>query len=103
MNRWMGSGIVQKTMFRFTQRGQPYAWMSLCTHDDEGHVDYLDIVFWDDLAQRVRDFAREGENAEVTGRVRRKGYSDSSGQRVYKTEIVADAVWFPSIRPTVDV
>lgn len=103
MNRWIGSGQVVKTAFRRTQRGQPYAWMSLQCHDDEGRVDFLDVVFWDALAERVRDFARVDEAAEVTGKVRRRGFTDGQGQRVFRTEIVADAVWFPSIRPAVDV
>ena len=101
MNKWLGSGAIAALSIRQTQTGKPFAWMSLSCPDGDGHRDYLDVVAWGAQAQRVADFGRKGELAEITGRVRRRKYTDARGEEQYKTEIVADVVWFSSIRPVV--
>lgn len=72
--------------------------MSLAAQDEHGKTDYLDVVAWDELAERVRDFGRQGDRAEVTGKVHRRSYT-SADVTQYKTEIVADAVWFIDRHP----
>lgn len=103
MNKWIGSGAIAALSIRQTQTGKPFAWMSLSCPDGDGHRDFLDVVAWGVMARRVADFGRKGEPVEVTGKVRRRRYKDAAGNEQYKTEIVADVVWFPSIRPVVRV
>lgn len=101
MNKWIGSGSIAALSIRQTQTGKPFAWMSLSCPDGDGRRDFLDVVAWGAQAQRIADFGRKGELAEISGKVRRRGYKNAAGEEIYKTEIVADVVWFPSIRPIV--
>lgn len=99
VNRWIGSGVIRSVSCRYTQTGKAYAWMSLAAQDDHGHTDFLDVVAWAEVAERVRDFARQDDRAEVTGKVHRRSYTSADGVTQYKTEIVADAVWFIDRHP----
>ena len=101
MNKWIGSGSIAALSIRQTQAGKLCAWMSLGCPDGEGHRDFLDVIAWGAQAQRLKDFGRKGMQAEITGRVHRRKYTDNAGAEVYRTEIVADVVWLPNIRPVV--
>ena len=101
MNKWIGSGAIAALSIRQTQTGKPFAWMSFSCPDGDGHRDFLDVVAGGVMARRVADFGRTGEQAEVTGRVHRRKFTDATGAEAYKTEIVADVVWLPTIRPVV--
>ncbi len=51
-----------------------------------------EVVAWDGLAKVCEQFLVKGSKVYVRGRLQTRSWEDDSGQRHYKTEIVADKV-----------
>ncbi|MEA2020414.1 MAG: single-stranded DNA-binding protein [Patescibacteria group bacterium] len=51
-----------------------------------------EVVAWDGLAKVCEQFLVKGSKVYVRGRLQTRSWEDESGQRHYKTEIVADKV-----------
>ena len=92
--------------------GQNVTSFSLATNrvwnDKDGNkqeaVDYHNIIVFGKQAESVAKYLTKGSQALVEGRLQTRSY-DKDGQKMYRTEIVADRVQFgskpstPAVKP----
>ena len=57
-------------------------------------TDYHNIVVFGRQAEICSQYLKKGQNALVEGRIQTRSWDDQSGQKKYRTEIVADKVQF---------
>jgi single-strand DNA-binding protein len=55
--------------------------------------DFIDVVAWGPLAERVTDFLRKGSKALVVGRLQQRSW-EQDGQKRSKVEVLAQDVMF---------
>ena len=60
----------------------------------EQSVDYINISTWRASAEFVGKYAKKGNSLVVCGSLQTRNYTNSQGQKVYVTEVVADEVSF---------
>lgn len=60
----------------------------------EQTVDYINISCWRASAEFVGKYAKKGNSLVVCGSLQTRNYTNSQGQKVYVTEVVADEVSF---------
>lgn len=60
----------------------------------EQSVDYINISCWRTSAEFVGKYAKKGNSLVVCGSLQTRNYTNSQGQKVYITEVVADEVSF---------
>lgn len=57
-------------------------------------VDFHNIVVFGRQAETVSQYLRKGASVLVEGRIQTRSWDDASGQKKYRTEIVADRIQF---------
>ena len=84
---------------RYLPSGKPTASFSLATNRKyklEGElkeeVEWFTIVAFGRLAEICGEFLKKGRPVFVEGRVRTRNWIDSSGNKHYKTEVIAEAM-----------
>jgi len=60
----------------------------------EREADFISIVTWRKLAELCANYLGKGRLVSVAGRIQSRSWEDDTGQRRYKTEVVADEVNF---------
>lgn len=83
---------------RETPNGQKVANMSIATNrsykDASGmrqeQAEYHNIVLWGSLAEISEKYITKGKKVYVEGRLQTRSWDDPSGNKRYKTEIVAE-------------
>ena len=60
----------------------------------EQTVDYINVCAWRTSADFVGKYAKKGNSLVVCGSLQTRNYTNSQGQKVYITEVVADEVGF---------
>jgi single-strand DNA-binding protein len=95
---------------RYTQGGQPVTNLRMATNRYSGSgeerrefTDYHDIVVWNlgrrNLAEIVAQYTRKGALLFVEGRLSTRSWDDANtGQKRYRTEVVAENVEFLETR-----
>lgn len=86
---------------RYSPNGQPKTEFSLATSrswkkDDEWQeqTTWHNCVVWGEKAERVAEWARKGMQVYVQGRTENRSWDDEkTGQKKYKTEVIADTVY----------
>ncbi|MCX7957530.1 MAG: single-stranded DNA-binding protein [Deltaproteobacteria bacterium] len=87
---------------RYTQDRKPVVNFSLATQEvwtgKDGQrtekTEWHSIVVWGKLAEICKDYLTTGRQIYVEGRLTTRSYTDKSGQKRYKTEVVASQVVF---------
>lgn len=81
---------------RYTQNGIPVASFNIATsrkykQNDEWKEDvvFIPVVLWDRLAKHAQDRLSKGSRVLIEGRMVPRSWEDQSGQKRYKTEVVA--------------
>jgi single-strand DNA-binding protein len=86
---------------RNTPSGQPVCnfrmatnriWIDKNTHQKQQEVEYHTVVAWGRLAEVASKFLVKGALAMVEGRIRTRSWQDTTGQKRYRTEIVAQTL-----------
>lgn len=67
--------------------------------DGEKETDFMDVVVWRKLAENVAKYFTKGRMAVVSGRLQTRTWTDKEGEKRYRTEIVADNVYFGDSKP----
>ena len=86
---------------RYTPNGQPNTQFSIATSrswkkDDEWQEEttWHNIVMWGQRAERAAENFRKGMQVYVEGRIENRSWDDKeTGQKKYKTEIIADVAY----------
>jgi single-strand DNA-binding protein len=93
--------LTRDPELRQTPSGQSVTSFSLALNrsykDQSGEwreaSDFIDVVAWGPLAERVTDFLRKGSKALVTGRLQQRSW-EQDGQKRSKVEVLAQDVMF---------
>lgn len=83
---------------RTTPQGTPVTSFSVATNfrwkDQSGNlqekVEYHDIVAWRRLAEVINQYLKKGSKVYIEGRLQTRSWDDQSGNKRYRTEIIAD-------------
>lgn len=57
-------------------------------------ADFIGCVAWNKTADLVSQYLHKGSLVGLEGRIQTSSYDNAQGQRVYRTEVVADSVQF---------
>ena len=93
--------LTRDPELRRTGSGKPVTSFTLACDRDfknqqtgEKEVDFLDCVAWGASGENVAKYFRKGQMAMVTGRLQIRQYTDKSGQKRSRAEIVVASVYF---------
>ncbi len=87
--RSLPSGIQVATLSLATNR----TWKDKNGAKQES-VDYHNVVVFGRQAETTAQYLRKGASLLVEGRMQTRSWDDASGQKKYRTEIVADRIQF---------
>ena len=93
----MGNATADPT-FQNTQGGHAVASLSIATNETftdangqkQERAEFHRVVFWDKLADIVRQYIHKGSPLYIEGKIRTRKYTDNNGIEKYVTEIVAN-------------
>lgn len=98
MNRAIIIGnLVRDLELRFTNTGKEVANFTVAvtrTFSKDKETDFINCVAWGKTAENMAKYLSKGSKVAVEGRIQVSSYDNKEGQKVYKTEIVADSVEF---------
>jgi single-strand DNA-binding protein len=66
---------------------------------EEKQADFIPVVVWGKQAQFCHRYFRKGRQVAVVGRIQVGFWDDNDGKRHYKTEVIADELYFADSRP----
>ncbi|HYX39671.1 MAG TPA: single-stranded DNA-binding protein [Oligoflexus sp.] len=95
---------------RNTQTGTAVCTFSIATTENwtdqsgqkQSKTEWHNIVVWNKQAENCAKYLRKGRAAYVEGRVQTRSWDDTTGQKRYTTEIIAETVKFLGSGPAVD-
>jgi len=89
--------LVRDIELRFTNTGKEVANFTVAVSRNYGEkkeTDFINCMAWGKIAENMAKFLSKGSKVAVEGRIQVSSYDNKEGQKVYKTEIVADNVEF---------
>ena len=57
----------------------------------EREADFINCMIWRKQAELFADWCKKGNLVGITGRIQTRSYDNQQGQRIYVTEVVAEA------------
>ena len=60
----------------------------------EREADFINCVVWDKQAENLCKYQKKGNQIAVEGRIQTRNYDDTTGRKVYVTEIIANNISF---------
>jgi single-strand DNA-binding protein len=101
LNKVMIIGTIgREPEMRYTPSGRPVA--SFCigasrrwedaSGDQHREDEWFNVVAWDGLAEWCREQVASGQQAYVDGRLKTRGWTDTEGNKCYRTEVLASEV-----------
>lgn len=90
--------LGQDPELRHTPNGKAVATFSVATNRSwtaqdgttNEETEWHNIVAWDRLAEICQQYLQKGRKVYIEGRIQTRSWEDKSGQKRYKTEIVAN-------------
>ena len=70
-------------------------WTNQTTKQREEKTDFHNIVLWGKLAEIASQYLKKGNLLLVEGRIQTRSWQDPSGNKRYKTEIIAENIQLP--------
>lgn len=67
-------------------------WKDKATNEMREATEFHSVVAWGNLATTITSYCRKGSKVYIDGRLQTRSWDDPSGQKKYKTEIVADTL-----------
>ena len=74
-------GLSREKKMEMEQKGQPTA-------------DFIGVVSWGRTAELVANYLSKGRQVAIQGRIQTSSYEGQDGNRIYRTDVVADRVEF---------
>lgn len=65
-------------------------WIDKNSGEKKEETEYHDVILWRRLAEIASQFLSKGSLVMIEGRIRTRSWEDPSGNKRYKTEIVAE-------------
>ena len=100
MNRAVLVGRLTKDPeLRYTQTGIAVANFTIAVNrrfakEGEQGADFIPVIVWQKAAENVAKYLSKGSQVAVEGRIQTSSYDNKEGQRVFRTDVVADQVEF---------
>lgn len=103
LNKVMIIGNVgSEPEMRFTPDGKPVTSFRVATNrtyttqneERREETEWFSVVTWSKLAEQCNQFLGKGRLVYVEGRLRTRSWDDQSGQKRYRTEVIAERVTF---------
>lgn len=86
MNKVVLSGKLTKDVeINYTMSHKAIAKLNIYEPDQKT---FLDITCWEEIAEAVKDFAKDDE-VSIEGYIKKRSYEDKNQHKVYVTEILA--------------
>lgn len=91
--------VTQNPELRTTPSGQPVCnfsiatnrtWTNQDTHERQEKAEFHNIVAWRRLAEIANQYLTKGALVMIEGRIETRSWDDASGNKRYRTEIVAE-------------
>ncbi|AYF99879.1 single-stranded DNA-binding protein [Lactococcus allomyrinae] len=88
--------LTREIELHYTPQNQAVATFSLAVNrpfknaNGEREADFIHCVIWRKQAENLANWTRKGTQIAVTGHIQTRSYENSSGDRVYVTEVVVD-------------
>ncbi|MFY9457361.1 MAG: single-stranded DNA-binding protein [Candidatus Spechtbacterales bacterium] len=91
--------VTQDPELRTTPSGQSVSnfsvatnrtWTNSQTHEKQEKAEFHNIVAWSRLAEIANQYLKKGTLVMVEGRIETRSWSDASGNKRYRTEIIAE-------------
>lgn len=60
----------------------------------EYEADFIDVVAWRQAAEFITKYFNKGSRIAIVGTIQSRSWEDETGNRRYRTEVVADEVYF---------
>ena len=70
---------------------------------EDKETDFINIIAWRGTAEFVAKYFTKGQLVAVSGRLQVRSWDDTSGQKRYATDVVADEVFFAESKKTAPV
>ena len=91
--------LTKDPELRYTTSGTATAKFTLAVNrtfksENGDDADFINIVLWRNIAENSAKYIQKGSMVMVEGRLQIRSYDDSSGQRKWMTEVVANNVQF---------
>lgn len=89
---------------RKTQSGQSFVRFTMAVNrnfknaNGETEADFISCIAWRNTADAIARFLNKGSRISVEGRIQTGSYEDSTGKRVYTTDIVCESFEFLDTR-----
>ena len=102
MNKWFGIGrITREIEKKTTQSGSTVVDFTIAVDDDyrpkdgsEKHVDFVDVVAWNALADFCEKYLGKGRKICVLGRLVSEKYTDKNGNNRVSWKVRAESIDF---------
>ena len=106
MNRFIGLGrLVREPELKIIENSESkYVDMTIAINRDfknkEGKVeaDFINCIFWNNLAERVSKYVKKGDRLSFEGRIRVSSYEKEDGTKRYTTRVDVDKIEFVEYR-----
>jgi single-strand DNA-binding protein len=91
--------VTQDPELRTTPSGQSVCnfsvatnrtWTNSQTHEKQEKAEFHNVVAWSRLAEISNQYLKKGSLVMVEGRIETRSWSDATGNKRYRTEIVAE-------------
>jgi len=67
-------------------------WYDSKTNQKQEKVEFHNIVLWNKLGETASQYLSKGSLVMIEGRIQTRSWQDNTGNKRYKTEIVADSM-----------
>ena len=95
VNIFVATGNLTKDPeLRSTKSGKSVCTFSVAVEGSGKNVSFVNFVAWETLAETVVRHLKKGSTVCVNGELRTRSYNDTTGKRVYVTEVVAKEIKF---------
>ena len=88
--------LTSDPVLRRTQSNKPVASFTLAVDRDynNGEVDFIDCVAWNNTAEFVNSYFEKGRMAVVSGRLQFREWTDRNGSKRKNAEVIVENIYF---------
>ena len=88
--------LARDPEIRYTTSGKAVASVSIAVnrYGRDGGADFIPLIFWDKLAENVKNNCLKGKELLVEGRIQVRSYDAQDGSKRYVTEVVVNEMEF---------
>ena len=95
----LGGRLTADPELRQTQSGNSVVSFTIAINrryskDTQQETDFLNVTVWKTTADFVARYFKKGSSICVVGTIQNRSWTDSQGQKQYRTDIIADEVMF---------